>query len=173
MVLTNISVFLKNNGFFLQLISVNRLLIIINVLIFLLMTVTMGMGSMIALVAFADNLERALGKTRYLLLYFFSGIGAGVISMTYHVFMQREVVAAGASGAIFGVIGAWVVLMIRNRGRFEKRMLKRMVLMFVYVLYSGFTTPGIDNAAHVGGLLMGILFTVFPQKRARGKRGKV
>lgn len=195
-----------------QITPVNMALIIINVLIFLLMTVAKGSGSeqmiqwgavytpwmeqpsqlyrvftsmflhfdvahltsnMIVLVALGDNLERALGKVRYMVLYLLSGIGAGIVSTAYNLLMGRDVVAAGASGAIFGVIGALFVLAVKNRGRLEELTAPRMALMIAYILYSGFTTPGVDNAAHVGGLLMGMLFTVFPQKRVTGKRGKI
>ena len=130
-------------------------------------------SNMIVLVALGDNLERALGKWRYLVLYLISGVGAGISSTIYNIWMENNVIAAGASGAIFGVIGALFFLVIKNKGKLEELTAPRMVLMIAYILYSGFTTPGVDNVAHVGGLLMGILLAVLLQKRTRGKRGKV
>lgn len=112
-------------------------------------------SNMIILFALGDNLERALGKFRYVVLYLASGIGASIVSCVYNRFLDRAVVAAGASGAIFGVIGALFYLTIKNKGRLEELTVPRMGLMILYILYSGFSTPGIDNAAHIGGLLTG------------------
>ncbi|MCI9541894.1 MAG: rhomboid family intramembrane serine protease [Lachnospiraceae bacterium] len=112
-------------------------------------------SNMIILFALGDNLERALGKVRYVLLYIGSGVGASILSCIYNRLLDRAVVAAGASGAIFGVIGALFYLTIKNKGRLEELTMPRMGLMILYILYSGFSTPGIDNAAHIGGLLTG------------------
>lgn len=130
-------------------------------------------GNMIILIALGDNLERALGKIRYAVLYLLSGVGAGIVSTVYNLLLSRTVVAAGASGAIFGVIGALFCLVVKNRGRLEDITAPRLGMMILYILYSGFTTPGIDNAAHVGGLLTGIAVTVFLYRNTAGKRGKI
>ncbi len=113
-------------------------------------------SNMVILVALGDNLERVLGRWQYVFLYFLSGLGAGLASCAYNVVMDRTVVSAGASGAVFGVIGGLFFLVIKNKGKLEELTAPRLALMIVYILYSGFTTPGIDNAAHVGGLLTGM-----------------
>lgn len=117
-------------------------------------------GNMITLAAVGDNLERALGKGKYFLLYIVSGLGAGMCSFIYNFILGESVVAAGASGAIFGVIGALFYVVLKNKGRLEDISLGRLGILILYVLYSGFTTPGIDNAAHIGGLLIGMLLAV-------------
>ncbi len=113
-------------------------------------------SNMVILVALGDNLERVLGRWQYVFLYLLSGLGAGLASCVYNVVMDRTVVSAGASGAVFGVIGGLFFLVIKNKGRLEELTASRLALMIVYILYSGFVTPGIDNAAHVGGLLTGM-----------------
>lgn len=114
-------------------------------------------GNMIILIALGDNLERALGKMRYLILYLMSGLGASVCSCLYNEIIGDIGVSAGASGAIFGVIGALFCTALINKGKLEDVTAPRLGMMIVYILYTGFTTPHIDNAAHIGGLLTGMI----------------
>lgn len=129
-------------------------------------------GNMIVLIALGDNLERALGKWRYLTVYFLSGAGAGIASFVYNEIVGNTVVAAGASGAIFGVIGTLFCMVVMNRGKLEDITAFRLGVMIVYVLYTGLKTPGIDNAAHIGGLLTGVLLTGLMRGNINKKRGK-
>ncbi len=66
------------------------------------------------------------------------------------------VVSAGASGAIFGVVGGLVYAVAVNRGRLEDLSTQQLMILVAVTLYHGFTSTGVDNAAHVGGLLIGI-----------------
>ena len=68
------------------------------------------------------------------------------------------VVSAGASGAIFGVVGGLLTAVLRNKGRLEDLNIRQLVFMAALSLYLGFTESGVDNVAHVAGLLLGILF---------------
>lgn len=129
-------------------------------------------GNMIVLIALGDNLERALGKWKYLIIYFLSGAGAGIASFVYNEIAGNTVVAAGASGAIFGVIGALFCMVVMNKGKLEDVTAFRLGVMIVYVLYTGLKTPGIDNTAHIGGLLTGILLTGLMRGNINKKRGK-
>lgn len=113
-------------------------------------------SNMIILISLGSHLERAIGSRRYVILYILSGLGAGGLSCIYNMLLGNTVVAAGASGAIFGVIGGLFCLTLKNRGRFREMTASRLALMIGYILYSGFTTPGIDNAAHIGGMLTGV-----------------
>ena len=63
----------------------------------------------------------------------------------------------GASGAIFGLDGVLLAMVLFSDKKMENVTPARVVLMIVYSLYSGFTGQNIDNAAHVGGLLTGFL----------------
>ena len=65
------------------------------------------------------------------------------------------VVAAGASGAVFAVMGGLLCVVIFNKGRLENFTLQRMVLFLFLILYDGAANTGVDNYAHVGGLITG------------------
>lgn len=118
------------------------------------------MGNMIGLYFLGDNLERAVGKVKYLLIYFASGIIASTGSMLYYLLLRQPVVSAGASGAIFGVIGALLYIVIRNKGRLEDLTTSKIVIFIVFCIYSGITSRTVDNAAHLCGLMAGFLLSV-------------
>ena len=77
------------------------------------------MNNMLILFILGDNLERALGHIKYLFFYLICGVGANIVSMAVNLGEYRNVVSAGASGAIFGVIGGLLYAVIINRGRLE------------------------------------------------------
>lgn len=135
-------------------------------------------GNMLSLIFLGDNLERVLGKVKYLILYLLSGLGASFCSFLYNMLRGEIVVAAGASGAIFGVIGALFYILIKNKGKLEDLTSLRLGILIVYILYSGFMTPGIDNTAHIGGLLIGFLLAIFmypkiDKKQKRKEMGRL
>ena len=90
-------------------------------------------------------------------IYMLSGIGGGLLSYFMMLYSGDYEVSAGASGAVFGTIGGLILVVIRHRGRFEGLTVKGMILMAVLSLYYGFSTIGIDNWCHVGGILTGFL----------------
>ena len=69
-------------------------------------------------------------------------------------------VAAGASGAIFGIIGALLWIVIVHKGRYETLTGKGLLFMIVISLYYGIHSGGVDNWGHVGGLIMGFLMGI-------------
>ena len=117
-------------------------------------------NNMLILFFLGDNLERALGHVKYVVLYLISGLCGSAISLTYMVKAGDYAVAGGASGAIFGVIGALIYIVIRNKGRLEDLTANRLIFMAVLSLYYGFTAEGVDNLAHLGGLVSGIILAV-------------
>ena len=114
-------------------------------------------NNMLILFCLGDNLERAVGKIRYLIIYILSGIGVNILSYYFSVKSGDYTVSAGASGAIFGVIGALLYVVVLNRGKLEDLTTRKLVFFIALSLYFGFTSSGVDNLAHVGGLLSGIL----------------
>ena len=66
-------------------------------------------------------------------------------------------VSAGASGAVFGIIGALFAIVIKNRGKYAELTGGRAILLVLYSVFSGFSGEGIDNAAHIGGLAAGLI----------------
>lgn len=116
-------------------------------------------NNMIVLFALGDNLERALGHIKYLIFYLICGIGSNAISMILSG-VESGAVSAGASGAIFGVVGGLLYAVSINRGRLEDLSTRQLVVMIALSLYLGFTESGVDNVAHISGLLLGIIFGI-------------
>lgn len=108
----------------------------------------------LALYVFGGLIEGALGSARMLSLYLVTGFAASVASFA---FGSPAVAAAGASGAIFGLLGAWLVYNLRRRSLSLARSNVQSALFLIGInLVFGFTVPGIDNLAHIGGLIAGV-----------------
>lgn len=122
-------------------------------------------NNMVILFFTGDKLEQAVGRLKYLIIYLGSGICGGLLSLVVMTQQQDYAVSAGASGAIFGVIGALLWIVIRNRGRLETLTTRGMILMIVLSLYFGFTSTGVDNWCHIGGLLGGFFLSVLLYRR--------
>ncbi|HUP63998.1 MAG TPA: rhomboid family intramembrane serine protease [Thermoanaerobaculia bacterium] len=108
--------------------------------------------------------EMLFGSRRFAVTYFVSGI---VASLTSAIFIASNGVAAGASGAIFGVLGALIVS-IRRSPRFRhaawtRGLLQQLILWAGINIIIGFM-PGIDNAAHIGGFACGLLLGLAPHR---------
>ena len=126
------------------------------------------MNNMLVLFFLGDNLERALGRVKYLIFYLLCGVGANVISMMVNMSEYSYRVSAGASGAIFGVVGGLLYAVIVNRGQLEDLTTRQLGIIVLLTAYHGFTSQGIDNAAHIGGLLLGaVLGIIFYRKPKR------
>ena len=119
--------------------------------------------NMYALMMLGDQVERVLGRWRYIALYLVSALGGSAVS---YVFMNlRSPGSIGASGAIFGLFGALFVIQKRLRADTSSIMVVLLLNLFI-----GFVVPGIDWRAHVGGLITGALITagyVFVNRGAR------
>lgn len=117
-------------------------------------------NNMVMLAALGWNLESEIGKVRLLLIYLLSGLGGNLLSLYMDLRTGEMVVSAGASGAIFGLMGAMLYLVIRNKGKCGRIYGSRVPLMVALSLYFGFASSGVDNAAHVGGLITGFVVSV-------------
>lgn len=99
--------------------------------------------------------ERLYGSAYFLVLYIFAGIAGSLLSLYWH----PNTNSAGASGAIFGVLGALLAFMVNPRTRIPGSIaavhLKSAAVFILYNLFNGFAHAGIDNAAHIGGLAGG------------------
>ncbi|MEY8356546.1 rhomboid family intramembrane serine protease [Lachnospiraceae bacterium 54-53] len=130
------------------------------------------MNNMLILFILGDNLERALGHVKYLLFYLLCGVGANVVSMLVNLGEYRSIVSAGASGAIFGVIGGLLYAVAVNRGRLEDLSTRQLVVVIVCSLYFGFTSTGVDNAAHISGLLIGLFMGILLYRKPKKRRNR-
>ena len=115
--------------------------------------------NMISLVALGDLLEKEIGTVKFLIVYFLGGIAGNLASLGTDLFRGKGgfAVSAGASGAVFAVIGALLIGVLFRKGRSGSIPAKRMGLMTALMVLQGFTEKGTDNAAHVGGLIGGML----------------
>ena len=115
------------------------------------------LGNMLLLGYLGVRLEQYLGHWRYLTVYLLSGLGGNVVSLLYYTLTYPYVNSAGASGAVFGIVGAMLWVVLRHRGRLAGLTSRQLMLMILFSLYSGLTSIGINNAAHVSGLAIGFL----------------
>lgn len=127
-------------------------------------------NNMLILFAMGWNLEEEMGKVKFVLIYLLSGLAGNVLSAFIDIRSGEYAVSAGASGAIFGVIGALLYIAIRNKGRVGNVTGRGIAFMIILSLYFGFTSSGVDNYAHIGGLLGGFLLAVTLYWKRNGKR---
>lgn len=117
------------------------------------------LNNMLLLIVLGQYLEPVLGAVRYLAVYLFSGVMGSLISMIYNLVLYQNNISAGASGAIFGVTGGLLVVVLVNKGHYRRFNLKSILFMIAISLYGGFVNVSTDNAAHVGGIFSGIILT--------------
>lgn len=102
------------------------------------------------------QVSRWYGNGQFLLIYGVSALAGSALSLH---FSSQQAVSVGASGAVFGVLGALVAGVYQHRHRVPKGVFSRLMtsqaVFVVVMLGQGFAREGIDNAAHVGGLLAG------------------
>lgn len=125
------------------------------------------LNNMVMLGALGYQLENEIGRIKFLLIYFISGIGGNLCSLYWNVSHGEQIISAGASGAIFGLMGALLYIVAVNRGRLGRLSGRGMLIMVALSLYFGLTSSGVDNSAHIGGLICGILITVLLYRRKR------
>ena len=125
------------------------------------------MNNMLVLFVIGDNLERALGHVKYLIFYLLCGIGSNWVSMMAHS-TDTMTVSAGASGAIFGVVGGLLYVVTANRGQLEDLNTRQLVIMIFFSLYLGYTSTGVDNIAHLSGLVIGFVLAIILYHRPTG-----
>jgi rhomboid protease GluP len=123
-------------------------------------------GNCMALYVLGIAVEHAFGKVRSLWIFLASGLCGSLLSVSL-----SEGPSVGASGAIFGLMGSAIIFFYKFRKEFfvrEKRLGAVLVVWAVYSIITGFMTPMIDNWAHIGGLIGGVLATLLLRPRLAG-----
>ena len=134
-------------------------------------------GNMLYMWIFADNIEDSLGSKNFLIFYLLAGVGAGMTQ----VFMDThsQVPMVGASGAIGGILGAYLinypnakVLVLIPFGFFSQliKIKALYVLGFWFVLQFISSGGGVAYAAHIGGFISGIILILFFNKKKKRKK---
>ena len=127
------------------------------------------LNNMVILAAIGWNLEYEIGQLKFVILYLFSGLDGNLLSAYWDIRVGDYAVSAGDSGAIFGVIGALLYVAIRNRGRIGDISGKGLVFMIILSLYYGYSSGGVDNMAHIVGLIAGFLLSVLLYRKKNRK----
>jgi rhomboid protease GluP len=112
-------------------------------------------GNAVALFVLGMVCEHAFGRVQFVTLFVLSGITGSLMSM-----LTSAGPSVGASGAIFGLQGAAIVLFRRHRDRLlvrDRRIGLVLIVWGLYTIAQGFLTSYVDNGAHLGGLLGGML----------------
>lgn len=118
------------------------------------------LNNMLVLFVLGSRLERVIGKIKFLLIYLLGGVLGNIISLYLELHAQNFAVSAGASGAVFAVMGAMIYIVIRNKGRLGDLSMRQILIMAAFSLYFGFASTGVDNTAHVAGMISGFLLAV-------------
>lgn len=104
--------------------------------------------------------EGMAGSPGTVVVTLLSGLFGSLASTLWHLWNDTAGISAGASGAVFGLLGALVGLLLRRRSRLldsGRSLLSSLLLWAGFNVYLGLSTPGIDNAAHFGGAIAGFL----------------
>ena len=125
--------------------------------------------NMYSLYVIGKEVEGLFGKWKYLLIYLLSGICGSMLSLAF----SYNTVSAGASGAIFGLLGALLYFGYYYRTYLGAVMRSSIIPVILFNLVIGFLSSGIDNAAHIGGLVGGILIAMavgIPDKSSKKEK---
>ena len=112
--------------------------------------------NMLNLAVLGVFLERLVGHIRFLLIY----VTTGIVSIIASFYFMPQEISVGASGAIFGLVGAYSVFVLMHRRAFRKGGIPALLWLIIVIagnLSIGFFVPNVDNYAHLGGLLSGCL----------------
>ena len=122
-------------------------------------------NNMVVLLFLGDTLEKITGHLKYGVICLGGGLIGSVVSCVHEYMAGETYVSAGASGCVFAVTGALLYIVIRERGRLGTLTVRRMLILAALSVYNGFVSVGVDNYAHVGGLLGGFVLCMLLYRR--------
>ena len=112
--------------------------------------------NMYSLYIIGKEIENLYGKSKYLVIYVLSGLCGSILSIAF----SHNTISAGASGAIFGLLGALLYFGYYYRTYLGATIRSSIIPVIILNLIIGMLTPGISNSAHIGGLVGGILVSM-------------
>lgn len=113
--------------------------------------------NMYSLKIIGSQVENFIGKAKYIFVYIMSALSGSLMSL---VFLKPNVVACGASGALFGLMGCLLYFGYHYRLYLSDAIKNQIIPIIIINLLIGFSITGIDNACHIGGLIGGYLSTM-------------
>ena len=127
-------------------------------------------SNMVLLYFMGEMVENKTGSVRFAIIYLVSGIMGNVVSFGYEWITYTRYTSVGASGAVYGIMGALLYLVIKKTEGLNIP-IKRMILLVAYCLYSSFASSHIDYAAHIGGLVFGFIMAFIVCAKELSKKG--
>lgn len=112
--------------------------------------------NMYSLYIIGSQVEAIYGKIKYVLIYFICGICSSLLSYIG----DYNTLSIGASGAIFGLMGALLIFLLKNRDVINKETIINFIVIIFINLYIGMSFSNIDNLGHIGGLFSGIIMGI-------------
>ena len=109
--------------------------------------------NMYALKIIGSEVEYVYGKVKYISIYLISALGGSVFSYLFNA----DSISVGASGAIFGLLGAMIIFGIRHKNKIGKAYIMNLFKVLLINIFIGVTLSNIDNGAHIGGLVFGCI----------------
>lgn len=113
--------------------------------------------NMYSLYILGNNIEYFYGKKRYIAIYLYSAITGSLFTL---IFSGSNVISAGASGAIFGLLGSLLYFGYNYRGYIGNKIINDVIAVIAINLMIGFSLSNIGNAAHIGGLIGGFFLSM-------------
>ena len=109
--------------------------------------------NMYALKIIGSEVEYVYGIVKYIVIYLISALGGGIFSYIFNT----DSISVGASGAIFGLLGAMIIFGIRHKNKIGKAYIMNLFKVLLINIFIGVTLSNIDNGAHIGGLVFGCI----------------
>lgn len=123
---------------------------------FLHASLTHLLSNLLSLYIFGTRIERYLGKISFLAIFLIGGLFSGIFS-----FIFTKTYSVGASGAIFGLIGATLYFSIKEKVKLDGLDYYTIGIMCIISILGSFAVPNVDNAGHIGGFLIGYVVCYF------------
>ncbi len=117
--------------------------------------------------------EKAIGKIKFVLIYLIGGITGNLLSLAVEWGNGDYSVSAGASGAVFAILGALIWMAIKGRGYISGLTSQGLLFMAFISLYNGLANGGINNYAHLGGIAGGFLAALFLYRKKDTREGSM
>ena len=128
------------------------------------------MCNMYSLYVIGPQLESFYGKSKFIIIYIVSGVVGNLLSMA---FLQDNVVSVGASGAIFGLLGSLLYFGYHYRVYLSGVIKSQIIPLIILNLGIGFVASGINNFAHIGGLIGGLLISMAVGVKYKSKKSDI
>ena len=115
-------------------------------------------SNMLVLFFAGGEVEKRTGTFSFVILYFLTGLCGNLLSVLNSVRLAERHMSLGASGAVFGMLGALALFTFLNRKNLQRGSLMRLGFGIALSLYAGSVNPAVDQTAHIGGFISGIIY---------------